>query len=204
MQPEIPTSTSDEVGWLSEEQMIEVDRVMIEDLGIELIQMMENAGRYLAQLVVSRLAPRSVTVLAGSGGELAPVPRHRYEILRRMGVSIVPEPRWSNVVVDALIGYSLNGAPRGRIGELIEMIDSVGERDVSLDTPSGLNVTDRSTPGAVVKADITMTLALPKRGLRFATQGASCTSLTSRSHRRSSTRSAPDPHQTSPGAPSCE
>ncbi|MDQ3543444.1 MAG: hypothetical protein M3431_06230 [Actinomycetota bacterium] len=171
MQPEIPTSTSDEVGWLSEEQMIEVDRVMIEDLGIELIQMMENAGRYLAQLVVSRLAPRSVTVLAGSGGELAPVPRHRYEILRRMGVSIVPEPRWSDVVVDALIGYSLNGAPRGWIGELIEMIDSVGERDVSLDTPSGLNVTDGSTPGAVVKADITMTLALPKRGLRFATQG---------------------------------
>jgi NAD(P)H-hydrate epimerase len=197
VQPEIPTCTFDEVGWLSEEQMIEVDRVMIEDLGIELIQMMENAGRTLAQLVVSRFAPRSVTVLAGSGGngggglvaarhlanrgvdvsvtlgkpadELTPVPRHQYEILRQMGVSIVPEPRWSEVIVDALIGYSLNGAPRGRIAELIAGIDDAGERIVALDTPSGLNVTDGSTPGAIVSADITMTLALPKQGLRFAT-----------------------------------
>ncbi len=198
VQSEIPTFTFDEIGWLSEEQMIEVDRVMIEDLGIELIQMMENAGRNLAQLVVSRFAPDSVTVLAGSGGNgggglvtarhlanrgvdvsvtlgkaadgLAPVPAHQYDILERMGVSIVSEPAQSDVVVDALIGYSLNGAPRGRIGELITGINDIGPRIVALDTPSGLDVTDGSAPGAVVSADVTMTLALPKHGLRFATQ----------------------------------
>ncbi len=31
-------------------QMIEVDRLMIEEYGIELIQMMENAGRALGEL----------------------------------------------------------------------------------------------------------------------------------------------------------
>jgi NAD(P)H-hydrate epimerase len=54
-------------------QMVEVDRAMIRDFGIELIQMMENAGRNLADLARRRFLdgdPRSrrVTVLAGSGG----------------------------------------------------------------------------------------------------------------------------------------
>ena len=35
---------------LTTEQIIEVDRLMIDDYGIELIQMMENAGRSLAEL----------------------------------------------------------------------------------------------------------------------------------------------------------
>ena len=36
------------------QQMLEVDRVMEEDLGIGLVQMMENAGRGLARLCVER------------------------------------------------------------------------------------------------------------------------------------------------------
>jgi NAD(P)H-hydrate epimerase len=53
--------------------MIEVDRAMIQDFKIELIQMMENAGRNLADLARGRFLdgdPRGkrVTVLAGSGG----------------------------------------------------------------------------------------------------------------------------------------
>jgi len=58
---------------LSTLQMVEVDRAMIQDFGIDLIQMMENAGRNLADLARSRFLagdPRGkrVTVLAGSGG----------------------------------------------------------------------------------------------------------------------------------------
>ena len=63
-----PSINPDEVGWLTEVQMIEVDRVMIDELQIGLIQMMENAGRNLAQIVLDRFGPSSVTVLAGSGG----------------------------------------------------------------------------------------------------------------------------------------
>jgi NAD(P)H-hydrate epimerase len=53
--------------------MIEVDRAMIEDFRIELIQMMENAGRNLAHLARTRFLggdPRGkrVIALAGSGG----------------------------------------------------------------------------------------------------------------------------------------
>jgi NAD(P)H-hydrate epimerase len=52
-------------------QMIEVDRLMIEEWGITLIQMMENAGRHLAELARHQLGgpPKgsSVVVLCGTG-----------------------------------------------------------------------------------------------------------------------------------------
>lgn len=56
---------------LSTEQMREVDRLMIEEYGILLIQMMENAGRNLADLAIAMLGgtvtDRSLLVLAGRG-----------------------------------------------------------------------------------------------------------------------------------------
>ncbi|MFV2072001.1 MAG: NAD(P)H-hydrate epimerase [Thermoanaerobaculales bacterium] len=61
------------VPWLTTEQMVEIDRAMIEDFNIELVQMMENAGRNLADLARERFLggdPRAkmVLVMAGTGG----------------------------------------------------------------------------------------------------------------------------------------
>ncbi len=58
---------------LTTDQMIEVDRVMIEDFQINLTQMMENAGRGLAHLTRERFFdsdPRDkrILLLVGSGG----------------------------------------------------------------------------------------------------------------------------------------
>jgi NAD(P)H-hydrate epimerase len=56
---------------LSTDQMREVDRAMIEDIGITLIQMMENAGRHLATLARKMLGggvqDKRIVVLAGRG-----------------------------------------------------------------------------------------------------------------------------------------
>lgn len=53
------------------QQMIEVDRLMIEDYGIQLIQMMENAGKNLAELsrriLGGEVQRRRVAVLCGAG-----------------------------------------------------------------------------------------------------------------------------------------
>ena len=52
-------------------QMREVDRRMTEDLGISLLQMMENAGRAFAELTrlyCGGVLRRRVVVLAGRGG----------------------------------------------------------------------------------------------------------------------------------------
>lgn len=69
----IPEIGRNALSELTTSQMIEVDRAMIEDYGITLTQMMENAGRALAILTRDRFLGgmpdgKHVTVLAGSGG----------------------------------------------------------------------------------------------------------------------------------------
>lgn len=56
---------------LTASQMREVDRLMVEEVRIELLQMMENAGRALAEQArrhLDGLRGKRVLVLAGSGG----------------------------------------------------------------------------------------------------------------------------------------
>jgi len=69
----IPRIQEQSVPFVSVAQMVEVDRAMIEDYGISLVQMMENAGRNLAHLARLRFlssepTAKRVAVLAGVGG----------------------------------------------------------------------------------------------------------------------------------------
>jgi NAD(P)H-hydrate epimerase len=62
-----------EVPSISTDQMIAVDRAMVDDYKIGLIQMMENAGRNLARLARARFLQgdpiaKHIVILAGSGG----------------------------------------------------------------------------------------------------------------------------------------
>ncbi len=63
----IPVMKASDVPHLTTEQMIEVDRAMMDDYRIDLVRMMENAGRSVAHLARSRFLDgdprgRSVTV----------------------------------------------------------------------------------------------------------------------------------------------
>jgi NAD(P)H-hydrate epimerase len=192
---------------LTTEQMIEVDRAMIEDFKIELIQMMENAGRNLAHLARERFLegnPRGkrVIVLAGRGGngggamvcarrlmnwgavvevrltrdvaDFQGVPAHQLEILSRMQVPISPPGSTAffsqesavDLIVDGLIGYNLSGAPRGQAAELIHWANEQPAPILALDTPSGLDTATGEIFDPTIKAAATLTLALPKQGLR--------------------------------------
>lgn len=62
------THAAHDVPALTANQMREVDRAMVEDLHVDLIHLMVNAGRSLAQPALNRFAPATVTVLAGPGG----------------------------------------------------------------------------------------------------------------------------------------
>lgn len=92
-------------------------------------------------------------------------------ILRAAGVEPVEHKRAretirrSQLVVDALVGYSLRGAPHGRLAEMIALCNEEGTRVLSLDLPSGLDATTGGTPGVFVHPERTLTLALPKTGL---------------------------------------
>ena len=137
---------------------------MIEDFKIDLVQMMENAGRNLADLARARFLNgdpqgRKVTVLAGTGGngggslvcarwlhnrgalvtvfaarpghEFTPVPAHQLEILRRMQVDVsqaggLDSAERPKLIIDGVIGYSLQGAPRGAAADLIRWANGQG------------------------------------------------------------------------------
>ncbi len=170
------------VPYLTTEQMIEVDRAMMEDYRIELKQMMENAGRNLAHLARELFLDgdprdRAVVVLAGTGGngggalvcarrlsnygasvtayvtkpddEFAPVPAHQLGILRRMGVPVAPADgigaqREPDLVIDGVIGYSLQGNPRGTAADLIRWANEQPAPILALDAPSGVDTTTQS------------------------------------------------------------
>jgi NAD(P)H-hydrate epimerase len=162
---------------LTTAQMIEVDRAMIEDYHIELIQMMENAGRNFAELTRRQMGGavkgHSVAVLCGSGNnggggmtaarhlhnwganvivaltksadEFRGVPAHQLDILKRMNIPIVDSaslPPTPDLILDAIIGYSLSGPPRGMAADLIQWANIQNAPILALDTPSGLDVND--------------------------------------------------------------
>lgn len=196
-----------EIPFITTEQMRQVDRAMIEDFHIELIQMMENAGRSLAHLARTRFLDevareRSVFILAGTGGngggglacarhlhnwgaqatvvttkpddQYVGVPAHQLQILRNMEVPVITAGALKNrdeqgnfdLVVDAIIGYSLAGTPRGAAAKLIAWADRQKAPVLSLDTPSGLDPTSGKVFNPTIRAAATMTLALPKLGFR--------------------------------------
>ena len=190
--------------YVTTEQMIEVDRAMIEDMRIELIQMMENAGRNLAHLARIRFLDgnpqgKKVVVLAGTGGngggalvcarrlhtwgakvqvvvtrparDFTPVPAHQLDILQRMKVPIaeaeaVSQAESPALIVDGLIGYRLKGAPRGAVADLIRWANAQPAPILALDVPSGIDTTSGTVFNPAIQATATMTLALPKAGLR--------------------------------------
>ena len=74
----------------------------------------------------------------------------------------------SDLVVDALIGYSLKGDPSGVAASLIRRTNSRTAPVLSLDVPSGVDTTAGTVYDPSVRATATMTLALPKEGLQAA------------------------------------
>jgi NAD(P)H-hydrate epimerase len=195
------TPTGQPVTAVTADEMRDVDRIAVEDVGLQILQMMENAGRILAWHARD-VRKGMVVVVAGNGGngggglactrhlanrdlpvcvvldrppaELDGAAAHQYRILDAMGVSIttgtesLPDDEMSEptTVVDTLIGYDLSGPLRPPANEYVERLNDLSGPTVSLDVPSGIDATTGDRPGTAVSPDRTVTLALPKTGLR--------------------------------------
>ena len=64
------------------------------------------------------------------------------------------------------MGYSLKGAPRATVANLIRWANQRSAPILSLDAPSGVDTTTGTVFDPAIMATATMTLALPKEGLR--------------------------------------
>lgn len=181
-------------------QMTEVDRIAMEETGPNLFQMMENAGRNLAEMAIQIWGRRwdrsTVVVLAGGGGNggggicaarhlanrnidvrlclanpdrMSDVTAYQHKIYQNSGGREIDgsdlERLYPDLIIDALIGYSLRGAPTGAAAEFIRWANQNDAPVLALDVPSGLDVTSGDTPGVHIQPKWTMTLALPKTGL---------------------------------------
>lgn len=179
-----PTVFAGALPWLTVDQMAEGDRLAIEVFGIGLLQMMEHAGAALADVVMTHAPDGEVVVLAGGGNNgggglcaarhlvdrgrfvavtlatdrLGDATRHHLHTLAAMGIGPTDEQPDAPVVVDALVGYGLEGPLRGRSAELAAW--SADRQVISLDFPSGYGYEGAVDPSA------TVTLALPKVELR--------------------------------------
>ena len=124
------------------------------------------AARELGAVIEVRLT-RDVADFQG-------VPARQLEILSQMQVPISPpggtaffsDRTGVDLVVDGLIGYSLAGAPYGQAAELIRWANEQPAPILALDAPSGLDTATGDVFDPSINAAATLTLALPKQGLR--------------------------------------
>ncbi len=72
---------------------------------------------------------------------------------------------WSDVLVDALLGVGLASPLRGAYARAVAMVNASGRPVVSVDIPTGIDADTGAVMGSAIKADLTVTMALLKRGL---------------------------------------
>ena len=181
--------SSSDLPSLTSKQLKDVDALIEERFGIPVDWLMEAAGWQIARFVGQRAAVVcGVGSNAGDGlaaarhlhrwGRLATVccvdtsrlrgPAAReLEALRKLGVGVASDLQLGDaeVVVDAIFGTGLARAPEGRFAEWIEAINASGKPVVSVDVPSGLDADTGVAYAPCIRANVTITLGLPKPGL---------------------------------------
>jgi ADP-dependent NAD(P)H-hydrate dehydratase / NAD(P)H-hydrate epimerase len=134
-----------------------------------------NGGDGLA--LARRLRIRGVAVrlaLLAPFSALAGEAKVNLSVLRKTDVEIIPNASvrtladlisWSDVIVDALLGVGLSSPLKGLFVQTVNMMNSSGKSVVAIDIPTGINADTGEVMGAAVHADLTVTMALLKRGL---------------------------------------
>ena len=161
-----------------------------EYFGLSRLQLMENAGRSVAEEIKKRFEGGKVAIFAGTGNNggdgfvcarhlegfevevylvsreiRSEIARRNLEILERAGYKIreIGETD-AEVIVDALLGTGLKGRPRADYARAIEIINSTKAFKVAVDVPSGLD-SDTGSYEIAVKADLTVTFHKLKPGI---------------------------------------
>lgn len=191
---------------LTAEEMASVDQIMTDDLGLDVLQLMELAGRAVAVFARQRFLAgdprgRRVIILAGSGGnggdglvaarllanwgarvevvlshtpaDLGAAAAHHYKILTHLALPLHTPPLATtaptlppaDLLIDALLGFGLTGAPRGPAAALIDAANTHLAPALAVDLPSGLHATTGEPFTPCLRATATLTLALRKTGL---------------------------------------
>jgi ADP-dependent NAD(P)H-hydrate dehydratase / NAD(P)H-hydrate epimerase len=144
------------------------DEMRAAEQGHDVDAMMERAGRAVADAVLRRF-PDATRVAAVCGkGANGGDGRIALRLLGKAGRETSEELDGADVVIDALFGTGFHGAPRDDAAALIASMNAADAPVVSVDLPSGIDASTGEIAGAVVAAELTVTMHAPKVGLAVA------------------------------------
>jgi hydroxyethylthiazole kinase-like uncharacterized protein yjeF len=144
------------------------DEMRAAEEGHDVDAMMERAGRAVADAVLRRYPDaRRIAGVCGRGANGGDG-RIALRLLAEAGRETSDELDGADVVIDALFGTGFRGAPRDDAASSIERINSSLAPVVAVDLPSGVDASTGEVAGAVVDADVTVTMHAPKVGLAIA------------------------------------
>ena len=186
------TETEKPMKPVSREEIEEIDLRAQKEYGIPADVLMEAAGKRVAEEILETTSG-PVLVFTGkgnNGGDGFVAARYLWEAGREVHIHTLALPtpdtpparnhaRVENlcgllsdegVIVDAIFGTGLRRDVEGKYREIIEEINRRDTKVFAIDIPSGLDANRGKPLGAAVKADITITMGLPKIGFAQATE----------------------------------
>ena len=129
-------------------------------------------GFAVARHLMNRGAKLEV-LLVGAKDKLTPDAKANHDWFLEMGgkVTYIEKERElafsqpADIAIDALLGTGLQCAAQGIVAKAIEAINKQECRVVAVDIPSGVEGSSGKVLGPAVKAEVTVTMGLPKVGL---------------------------------------
>jgi len=152
------------------EPLYTADEMRAAEQGHDVDELMERAGRAVAEEVLRRYPDAKRIVGVCGGGANGGDGRIALRLLRDEGLDAAEsdEVEDADVILDALFGTGFRGEPRADAAALIERVNASGAVVVAVDVPSGVDASTGEIPGAAVRADHTVTFHGRKVGLEVA------------------------------------
>lgn len=156
-----------------------VARVCLEELsGISCPKVLVVAGKgnnggdgYAAARLLKNKGVDCEIVVLGDINEIKGDAKINLDVARRINIPVTDDIsdieekiKEADLVIDAIFGTGFSGQAREPHATIIETINKLAKKTVSVDIPSGVNADNGHTDGSCIMADVTVTFALPKLG----------------------------------------
>jgi NAD(P)H-hydrate epimerase len=135
------------------------------EAGHDVPALMNRAGAAVAEEALRRFPDARTFVLHAGSGANGGDGKIAARLLEERGVRRVEDDAEAQLVIDALLGTGMRGAPREETAREIERINASPAPVVAVDIPSGVDASTGEVAGAAVHADLTVTMHGPKVGL---------------------------------------
>ncbi len=178
---------------ITREQAQALDSLAVER-GISILALMERAGELVSQLAKQKASGKNIIILCGKGNNggdglvsarnlmlagfqirvilaqenLGEAAKRNEDALRLLGGRIDP---WrddvafsADLIIDALLGFNLKGAPTEPYAGIIRAANDSGVPILAVDIPSGLDADAGSLYQPIIRASWTLALSAVKQG----------------------------------------